>query len=116
MIPVSQTLFGKGGNCLAASIASMLNLSIGDIPKFETMSKPMWKIALIKWLNSLGYIYSEGFYPLEHEYCLAIVKSRDPAFTHCVVWLKDNVAHDPGTSEIIDYVPIKYLYITPLSE
>jgi hypothetical protein len=45
---------GEKGNCLAAAFASILDLSISDIPQFEEMCKSTWKQALFEWCSSIG--------------------------------------------------------------
>jgi len=57
MRKVNQTLFGKQGNCLAACIASALELDIIDVPNFITSGN--WKKAVNKWLNKH---YNMGLY------------------------------------------------------
>ena len=45
---------GEKGNCLAAALASILDLEIVDIPQFEEMNKATWKDALHNWSLSIG--------------------------------------------------------------
>lgn len=41
MIPVDQTSFGPFGNCLAACVASLLELPVEDVPNFM-LGLPSW--------------------------------------------------------------------------
>jgi hypothetical protein len=45
---------GENGNCLAAAIASVLEITINDIPMFEEMTKNTWKNALFEWAGCIG--------------------------------------------------------------
>lgn len=59
MIPVDQTMFrpseGDGaGNCLAACIASVLELPLEDVPNFAALSQEEWFTALQTWLRDRG--------------------------------------------------------------
>ena len=45
---------GERGNCLAAALASILDLKISEIPKFEIMCKRTWKSALHEWSTGIG--------------------------------------------------------------
>lgn len=61
MIPVQQTkcsVTGVGGNCLAASLASVLELALSDVPEFETMQRSEWKDNLRQWAKELGFCVS----------------------------------------------------------
>jgi len=51
MKPVDQTAFGPSkGNCLSASIASLLELPIEDVPLFTTEMEGMMKAKTrIRW-------------------------------------------------------------------
>lgn len=54
MNPVEQTVFGKGGNSLAACVASILDLAdVEDVPNF--MESRNWYRSLVFWLEKFGY-------------------------------------------------------------
>lgn len=58
MKPVDQTTFGHpGGNCFSACVASLLELSIDDVPYFmdEEDGKPKWYEQLDSWLAPRGF-------------------------------------------------------------
>lgn len=46
---------GENGNCLAASLASVLEIQIEEVPEFENMTKDTWKNALFEWASKCGY-------------------------------------------------------------
>jgi hypothetical protein len=53
--PVDQTKVGNEGNCLAACIASLLDLPIEDLFSVdESMSTPQMWDAVERWLNGRG--------------------------------------------------------------
>lgn len=66
MKPVDQTTFGHpGGNCFSACVASLLHLSIEDVPYF--MGADNWFQAFAEWLRP------RGFYPV----CFKIDTAKD---------------------------------------
>lgn len=57
MIAQQQTRFGKDGNCLEACVASVLDLSIDDVPDFG--KEKGW------WSNFVAFITQFGVRPLD---------------------------------------------------
>lgn len=54
MIPVRQTTFGvPSGNCLAACVASILEMPVWLVPNF--IMKKNWYLSLVLWLERRGY-------------------------------------------------------------
>jgi hypothetical protein len=51
---VHQTVFGKGGNCFAACVASLLELEIDKVPNFHEEHDPSWPAAFKTWLAQHG--------------------------------------------------------------
>lgn len=81
MIPTKQTILhdplnGKHGNCLSAVLASLLHLSIDEVPIFSK-PYPLWQQELNLWLRQYGLAYLQlgGFdewckvYAIEGCYC-----------------------------------------------
>jgi len=104
MKPVDQTKLydpenGINSNCLAASLASILELPLSEVPEFEDMfDNPDWFQFLMDWLEGLGFtlLQWEGKTWLPG-YCLATGTSeRGP--THTVVYKGNSLAHDPHPS------------------
>ncbi len=56
VLTTKSTLRGEKGNCLAATLASILDLNINDIPQFEEMCKATWKNALQNWSANIGIV------------------------------------------------------------
>lgn len=111
MKPVDQTRFGNpGGNCFQAALASILELSLDDVPDFCNQNwEGNWASDLNDWLYDRGLFSLE--IDLEHVdanwidwtiancYCLASVASATTeGATHAVVYYKGRVIHDPHPS------------------
>ena len=106
MKPVDQTDFGpETGNCFAASIASIMEIPLADVPNLDPNN---WFDEFNKWLYDYGYfaMYFSNLRnkadrdELEHitnnVICEASVESpRFPGVMHSVVFHKGAVIHDP---------------------
>lgn len=53
MLPQRQTEFGDTGNCLAACVATLLEIPLSTVPNF--MRQPNWYNAFSRWLWERGY-------------------------------------------------------------
>lgn len=113
MKPVTQTKFGgEEGNCFAACVASVLELSIDDVPNFCGLYGPEWFIKFDEWLRSQGYgalmLNPDGGAPLHN--CYYLIGGNGPrGFAHEVVGLNGKMVHDPhpsgdGLTDITDYI------------
>lgn len=106
MRPVYQTTF-KGevageetGNCLAACVASILELDIADVPNFAAIpGQDGWWKALYEFVFSYGF----HLYPVhpdhgapEGAYWIAVGKSPRGNYNHCVVAHGKEIVHDPS--------------------
>ncbi len=102
MIPVKQTKFkteSTGGNCLAACFASILEVSLNEIPCFDLYGKYKWSHAMLAWLESKS---------LDIEVCssrmppsgFSIAGGQSPRgdYKHAVVALQGKLSHDPHPS------------------
>lgn len=115
MIPVTQDIFGEKGNCMAACVASIFELSLKQVPNFAdpTTAKGDWFRIFWEFVHSLGYepIYwsAEGEGSLidfdnlpEHLMCIQpFYLQCGPAergFSHATVGWKGHVIHDPYPS------------------
>lgn len=112
MKPVMQDKFGKGGNCLSACIASLLEIPLSEVPNFHDErfkdvpedhpegSQAFWA-NVHKFLNSKGYsliIFQNQLFkdilPLMAGYFL--VGGESPrGYQHSVIYTKEGLAHDP---------------------
>lgn len=100
MIPVFQTVFGeKEGNCLAACIASLLELEIEDVPNFTNLN---WYNDLCGWLNTKGYTMMSlpSLGPelrwLKGMHYIGTVKSTlGEGVKHATIWLDGKMIHNP---------------------
>ena len=102
MIFIDQTKLHtkkQSGNCLAASLASVLELPLSKIPEFENMGKK-WFSKLTKWLETLGLypvIWREEVV-LPGYYFVIGQSPRDKKITHQVVYFNGKMIHDPHPS------------------
>ena len=103
MKPVDQTKLhdpdnGINGNCMAASLASILELSLSEVPEFEDMGEQKWWPALRRWLKSLGYhllAWKQEFYMPVY----FIASGPSPrGIEHSVVYRGTKMVHDPHPS------------------
>lgn len=116
MQPVQQTKFTTEdqtvhGNCFAACVASLLELSIDEVPTFETMGEA-WGGALYEFLQTQGYTFLGTFYATDDpdwwqhltERCAGvdgfyIVAGGSPRphvkKGHCVIFQNGQMVHDP---------------------
>lgn len=122
MIPVYQTIIDpKIGNCLQAAIASLLDLSLEEVPNFITEKEGL-SLSLGNFLLKRGYDFSgdapkghpvydhlilgkkydntqmifDGPFPGVNGYF--IVSGPSPRFkgvSHAVIWNKWGLVHDP---------------------
>lgn len=109
MIPVIQTVYGKGrGNCYSACFASLLEIGIDEVPCFVRDHGNRWYEAVQKWLGDRGMmtiriVLGENlvFNPLPED-CLCIATGKSPRgeFAHSVVGkinggFNFQITHDP---------------------
>ena len=118
MTPVDQTIINDAtGNCFAACVASILELSIDEVPNFmETRNEVEggWYIAAWQWLQNRGYTlrhtqlganqYPEGYW------IASGVSPRFPDRHHAVVYLGAVMTHDPHPSRVGLAGPPVYAY------
>lgn len=106
MKPVDQTKLyandGTGnGNCLAACLASLLDLPLWMVPPFEEMfgrGNGQWRERAEQWLErffDLKLVRTEGHHPGElPEFYIANGMSARLVF-HSVIYQRGVLAHDP---------------------
>lgn len=103
MKPVDQTQFageGVGGDCVRASVASILGMPIEAVPHFLAIGeKPEhWEIELIGWLEGRGWtIWREQGHYIFEGYSLCSGPSPR-GVGHMVVYHNGALAHDPHPS------------------
>ena len=119
MKPVRQTAFGGDhGNCWSACIASVLEIPIEDVPNFCVEQRARWWDATNDWLRARGLVCLNvnlvGEF-LIGGYWIASGKSPRGAFDHSVVYLEDQMVHDPHPSNAgLDGGPRQCSIIYPL--
>jgi hypothetical protein len=108
MKPVDQTVVNDStGNCFSACLASILELSIDDVPNFMELEKKTvesWFVLAWRWLRERGYRIEVGDFENSDNpegYWIASGKSyRYPDKHHAVVYLGNKMAHDPHPSRV----------------
>lgn len=106
MKPVNQTKFGnEEGNCFAASIASILEVGLRDLPELNSYSNKNWFGDLWNYLRSHGYTYVGTIHDEERMlvydkgvkgyYVVCGDSPRGFSNGHAVVYYKGKLAHDP---------------------
>lgn len=112
MKPVMQTQFGLQGNCLSACIASLLELTIEEVPNFHEGVAPGApqddpEGCKIFWSNVHAFMNKKGFGMIHFEdenvrdmqkhlggYFLAGGKSPT-GYQHACIYTQNGLAHDP---------------------
>lgn len=103
---ISQTkLHGNGvkGNCMAAVLATVFGLSIGDVPAFEDMPGPSWIDAFYSFVDAQGYEFENSeLDPYESFSWARLYIASGPSprgeFWHSVVCDHGEMVHDPHPS------------------
>jgi len=84
---------------MRASLASIFELNIDDIPKFEEMDKNAWKKAFKLWLFKIGFTLKEQYDPpSDNSVCIAL-GDTERGVLHCVVAQFGKTIHDPHPSQ-----------------
>lgn len=101
MIPVDQTKFDLDGNCMAASVASILEVPIESVP---VQDGPTWFRHLNEWMqreHKLALLPIEGVQPFFQGYMVLSgpgPRGREHACVGAIVDGKISVVHDPHPS------------------
>ena len=124
---IDQTKDGKQGNCMSACIASLMGITIDDVPNFFEISNndKEWWIELRKWLatHHFGIMtinFEQGWAERFNGYLIVSGISQRDIF-HATIWKNGKMVHDPHSSksgikkpEQIDIIycldPSKYTY------
>ena len=102
LIPIFQTNIhteGLNGNCMRASLASIFEISIDDIPSFEQMRKNKWKGAFKDWLKTIGYSLKETRLQPDTSDFYIVLGNTNRGILHCVVGKNGTTVHDPHPSQ-----------------
>lgn len=105
MIPVFQDKFGSAasapnelGNCVAACVASILELPLKEVPNF--CIKETWWNDLKEWLTKRGYLFcyvnDDGTNVKDLDiYYICSTKNPQKDWDHVVVCKKGKMVHNP---------------------
>jgi len=127
MKPVDQTLFGEGvGNCFSASVASLLELPIDEVPSFCADAEH-WPHNFEAWVRQRGYSFFDlhlwsdpEWHPAEGQLCELAGRSPRGEFDHSVVGQytdgKYQIVHDPHPSrDGLEGEPKTAMFLIPLN-
>lgn len=131
MKPVFQTKFSSRdrstrGNCLAACVASLLEISIEHVPEWEEMDKE-WGDSFISFLEEKGidfngtftmsgaahswqWLIDNGYQGIDGHYIVCGKSPRFPQIDHAVIYRYGEMVHDPHPSAQGLY-QVDYLYL-----
>lgn len=119
MIPVIQTVHTKeDGNCLAACLASVLEIGIETFPDLPK-GNGKWIKIIKDHLHGIGYnliliddIHEESI----HGYYLMVGDNPTSGHQHCVVCRGGEVVHDPSPKRDTDSPPLQKAYYIIISK
>lgn len=105
MIPVMQTKFGNNeGNCFTASLASILEVKLEDVPEMSHLTDGTWFPVCNKFLFERGYKFHGTLYNIDEilayngidgYYIVGGGSPRGCPRGHAVVFYKGKMIHDP---------------------
>ena len=98
MKPVMQTVMGNNGNCYSACLASILEISIDEVPNF-TEADDFWT-AVRTWLRERGWgvigaAFNDIFTPDDLDGYQIVCGESPRGLKHATVWLNGKMVHDP---------------------
>lgn len=100
MIPVFQTKFGHQGSCFTACIASILEISLNDLPNFVEYNEK-WILKLWDFLEPKGLTYTSVNWkanspPERIPAGYHLINGYAPrGFRHSVIGFRGVMIHDP---------------------
>lgn len=110
MKPVHQTQFAvpdegepgdpdTTGNCVAACVASILELDLADVPNFAAKPPGEYWPGVVEWMTARGWmpIVWDGHFPYPGYYMVSGNSPRGD-FKHLVVYRDGEMVHDPHPS------------------
>lgn len=111
MIPVDQDKFGMPhGNCMAACVASVLELPLAEVPNFVEFGEEWWaklveflasRSCAVVWCRREAHACQQiDLHPIVSAGHFLIVSGPSPRgdFLHCVIEHRGAIVHDPHPS------------------
>lgn len=102
MKKVYQTLFGEGkGNCFQACVASIFEMSLGEVPHFCLVPEDKWYGEYVRWLQKKGYstimVEAKDLDKGNYKDCILIVSGYGPdGVRHSVIYKNGKILHNPN--------------------
>lgn len=121
IVLVDQTKFGGAdGDCLAACLATLLRLDIGEVPGFFSDDESTWREKMGAWLieRGWGHLCIAGPPPEMLGPALTIVSGKSPRgdWLHATVWRGRELLHDPHPSRAgLMGEPVDTVVLVPLA-
>jgi hypothetical protein len=121
MKPVDQTKLGVDGNCYSACLASILELSVEEVPVFG-LGPVSWLIEAEKWLRAKHGYTMIGFDPVvvENFYCRPamhhLIRGESPRGPHAVVGFCGEIVYDPHPSRDGLVMVSGYEFLIPIDD
>lgn len=104
------------GNCMRASLASIFEIKIDDMPKFEEMEKSAWKNSFKAWLRTFNLQLIESRSEPEHDEFYIAIGNTSRGVLHCIVAKSGLDIHDPHPSQEGLLSVSKYWSFEPLAD
>ena len=117
MISEYNPIDNKSGDCWRACIASLLELSVNDVPHFVGEYGNRYMEKTRKWLNERGFgLVETRYHGGYNSFLIASGPSpRSKDVTHSVIWQNGKMVHDPHPSRAgLWGLPYDYSILVPL--
>ena len=116
MTPVEQTILGPQGNCFSACVASILELSIEEVPDFDDSAGwRHWFSEWQRWLAgrnlSIHCARHDERYPRPLGYAILQARWPDDGGYHHVVCFDGEIVWDPSPLREMGVGEWEYFYV-----
>jgi len=106
----------KADDCLSACIASILEISIKDVPNFVVPGE--WRENVQRWLNKRGFALVQRASNLVFDIpYIASMKHKYRPFRHAVIWKNGKILHDPSkvrSTKMLCKKPVEFFYVVKI--
>lgn len=100
MRPVQQTILandpqGRFPNCLQATLASIMEKELDQVPHFAQMGDEVWAQEMWNWVIAQGWNISNHTTPNHPRHYMLVIGHTERMTSHAVVYKDGVLAHDP---------------------